>query len=78
MSETFAINRMIRSRDLAGLTEVADQFRVTNCTVANWRKRYSDFPKPVVDLRCGPVFDITEVIRWYHGRPWDQRGNHKH
>jgi hypothetical protein len=78
MSETFKINRMIRARDLVGLTEVAERFRVSTPAVAQWRKRYPDFPAPVVDLACGPVFDVTDVIRWYHGRPWDKRGNHQH
>jgi hypothetical protein len=50
--------------DLIGLFEVAELAGVSPPAVANWRNRDPSFPKPVVDLKSGPVFRKTEICGW--------------
>jgi hypothetical protein len=50
--------------DLIGLYEIAALAVVTPSAVANWRKRFVDFPAPIVDLKSGPVFNGTQVRVW--------------
>lgn len=53
-----------------GMYEIAQIANVTNPAVVNWRKRYSDFPKPVAELKSGPIFNAWEIDLWL-----DKRGN---
>jgi len=41
---------------LIGIYEIAEMADVSPSAVANWRKRFSDFPSPIVELKSGPVF----------------------
>jgi hypothetical protein len=52
------------SGELIGLHEVAAMANVTTSAVANWRKRFPDFPAPVVDLKSGPVFQGAQIKAW--------------
>src|SRR4051794_13834156 len=54
--------------ELLGLAEVADLAGVSRAAVANWRTRDHRFPRPVADLRSGPVFDRDVVIRYLNRR----------
>lgn len=54
----------MKPTDLIGLFEVAELAGVSPPAVANWRNRDSNFPKPVVDLKSGPVFRKTEICGW--------------
>ena len=54
--------------DLVGLQEVADLAGVTSSAVANWRRRFLDFPAPVVELKAGPVFSSQQVQGWLNRR----------
>jgi len=54
--------------NLVGLNEVARMANVSRQAVANWRSRFSDFPKPVVNLNAGPVFDRFQVRSWLSKR----------
>ena len=54
--------------DLIGLHEIASMANVTPSAVANWRKRFSDFPAPIVDLKSGPVFQGAHVRAWLDKR----------
>lgn len=56
---------------LVGLAEVAELAGASRTVVSNWRVRDPRFPKPVADLRSGPVFQL-EVIQKYLRR----RGSH--
>lgn len=47
-----------------GLQEIAAFASVTRPAVANWRKRFKDFPKPVTQLAAGPVFRRDQIISW--------------
>lgn len=54
--------------DLVGVHEIAQLAGVTAAAVANWRSRSTDFPRPVVELRSGPVFRRADVLRWLKKR----------
>jgi chromosome partitioning protein len=54
--------------ELVSLYEIAEMAGVTSPAVANWRKRYSDFPKPIVDLKSGPIFQKDQVRSWLRRR----------
>jgi len=54
----------MQDSDLIGLYEIATLAEVTTSAVANWRKRFSDFPSPIVDLKSGPVFKGSQVKTW--------------
>jgi hypothetical protein len=50
--------------DLIGLYEIAALAGVTPSAVANWRKRFPDFPNSVVELKSGPVFQAGLIKAW--------------
>jgi len=54
--------------DLIGLHEIAAIAGVTPSAVANWRKRFTDFPAPMVELKSGPVFQGAHVRAWLDKR----------
>lgn len=54
--------------ELLGLQEIADLAGVTASAVANWRRRFPDFPAPVVELKSGPVFAGPAVRVWLSRR----------
>jgi hypothetical protein len=51
-------------QDFIGLYEIASLAEVTPSAVANWRKRFPDFPAPIVDLKSGPVFQGGLIKAW--------------
>ena len=54
--------------DLIGLYEIAELAGVTPPAVANWRSRSPDFPKPVAELKSGPIFRKSDVRAWLKRR----------
>jgi hypothetical protein len=50
--------------DLVGIYEIAEMAGKSRQAVANWRARLSNFPKPVAELKAGPVFNRSEVRAW--------------
>lgn len=54
----------MQDQDLIGLYEIAAVSDVTPSAVANWRKRFADFPAPIADLKSGPVFDGAQIRAW--------------
>ncbi len=56
------------SQDLIGLHEIAEMGGVRPSAVANWRRRYADFPAPSADLSSGPVFAREHIQRWLRRR----------
>ncbi|GMU82464.1 MAG: hypothetical protein AMXMBFR47_23350 [Planctomycetota bacterium] len=49
---------------LIGVFEIAELANVGASAVANWRKRFADFPSPLAELKSGPVFDENQVRLW--------------
>jgi hypothetical protein len=49
---------------LIGIYEIAELANVSASAVANWRRRFSDFPTPLADLKSGPVFGESQIKRW--------------
>lgn len=49
---------------LVGLREIADICGVSSSSVSNWRVREPSFPKPVQELKAGPIFDLYEIEQW--------------
>lgn len=56
------------SQDLIGLHEIAEMGGVRPSAVANWRRRYADFPAPSAELSSGPVFEREHIQRWLRRR----------
>jgi hypothetical protein len=53
---------------LIGVFEVAELANVSASAVANWRKRFPDFPTPLAELKSGPVFSESAVKLWLKRR----------
>ena len=49
---------------LIGVFEIAELANVSPSAVANWRKRFQDFPNPLAELKSGPVFSENHVKLW--------------
>ncbi len=49
---------------LIGVYEIAELANVSPSAVANWRRRFSDFPVPLAELKSGPVFGEAQVKLW--------------
>lgn len=49
---------------LLGLAEIAEIFGVTKQVVTNWKARKSDFPKPIAELKSGPVWSRDDITNW--------------
>lgn len=49
---------------LIGLYEIAELANVSPSAVANWRKRFGDFPAALAELKSGPVFSENQVKLW--------------
>ena len=49
---------------LIGVFEIAALANVSPSAVANWRKRFPDFPNPLAELKAGPVFSENQVKLW--------------
>lgn len=54
--------------DLVGINEIADMAGVSRQAVGNWRVRFRDFPKPIADLKAGPVFRRDQIRVWLRRR----------
>ncbi len=49
--------------DIVGPGEIADLFGVSKVAVTKWQRR-DDFPTPDADLRIGPVWRRSTILRW--------------
>lgn len=54
--------------DLIGINEIADIAGVSRQAVANWRVRFADFPRPLTELKAGPVFRTRQIKAWLRKR----------
>jgi hypothetical protein len=55
---------MAADSTLIGVYEIAELANVSPSAVANWRKRFADFPAPLAELKSGPVFGESEIKLW--------------
>ncbi len=56
------------ANQLVGMSEIAQIAGVTKQAVANWRDRNEDFPKPIANLKQGPVWQLGEIAQWAKGK----------
>ncbi|MDR3406884.1 MAG: Z1 domain-containing protein [Methylovirgula sp.] len=61
--------------NLIGVFEIAEMAGVTASAVANWRKRFPDFPAPLAELKSGPVFAESQIKKWLALRKLAGEGN---
>jgi chromosome partitioning protein len=54
--------------DFVGLSEIAEMAGVSTQAVANWRSRFNEFPKPIANLKSGPVFQCGQIRKWLRRR----------
>jgi hypothetical protein len=52
------------NESLIGVFEIAELAKVGPSAVANWRKRFADFPAPLAELKSGPVFSESQIRLW--------------
>ena len=55
-------------QEFVGLSEIAEIVGASNQTVNNWKKRYSDFPRPIAQVRAGEFYNKEQVINWLRKR----------
>lgn len=62
---------VVDAKYLAGATEIGEVLGADGNTVNQWKRRYPDFPEPVLVLSGRPLWDIREVVGWarHTGRP---------
>lgn len=49
---------------IIGIAEIANLAEISQPAVCNWIKRHEDFPKPLIRLQMGPVYNKHEIITW--------------
>jgi predicted nucleic acid-binding protein len=54
--------------DLVSVAEVAERAGTSVNTVQSWRRRHKGFPRPLVTLAAGPVWDWPTVEAWIDTR----------
>jgi|SRR5579862_428050 len=52
------------TKDLLGISEVAELADVSKQAVTNWRMRYDSFPRPLQVLQSGPVWGREAIQAW--------------
>jgi hypothetical protein len=53
--------------DLGGVYEVAQHLGMSRSALADRRQRH-DFPQPLAQLMCGPIWDLDEIAAYEHER----------
>ena len=57
---------------LVTLTELAGHLGKSSQVISNWRRRYKDFPQPVIEDSESPLYDLTAVENWQSARMVDR------
>ena len=55
---------------LAGVAELAELLQITPSSLAD-RRRNATFPKPIAQLRCGPIWDLDDIEDYLERRRHD-------
>ena len=59
------VGRRVDVDDLVGAAEIAERLgRGSASLIHDWRRRYDDFPPPVLQLRQGHVWHWPDVEAW--------------
>jgi predicted DNA-binding transcriptional regulator AlpA len=58
------MGRKVDVDNLVDAIEIAERLGLERTAVHNWRRRDTNFPQPVAQLRQTPVWDWTDVERW--------------
>jgi hypothetical protein len=63
---TMTKGQMMAERELGGVAEIAERYKVPRTTVSMWaaRRASNGFPAPVETLAMGPVYDMAEIEKW--------------
>src|SRR5712691_8074525 len=64
---------VVHQMELLGLAEVAALLGVTRQVVSNWKARKANFPKPIAELKSGPVWEKSDVLSWWAEAEADDR-----
>jgi predicted DNA-binding transcriptional regulator AlpA len=65
--------------NLVGAFEIAESYGLAFPNVVHsWRKRHTDFPQPVAQLKAGLIWDMSEVDDWMRHRRMAVRLERKH
>ena len=59
---------VVPSDEFVGINEIAELAGVSRQAVSNWRARADNFPKPIVELKAGPVFRRSQIRSWLRTR----------
>ena len=60
-----AVGRKVDVEDLVGAAEIAERLNVRRPhLIHDWRRRYADFPEPVVTLKGTLIWSWREVEAW--------------
>jgi hypothetical protein len=59
---------------LGGVSEVAAYLRISKSSLADRRRSYQ-FPKPLAELDCGPIWDMEDVEAYEYHRYNRRRRN---
>ena len=54
----------VDTADLATLTTLARELGVGRTTMIEWRRRYDDFPKPVINVRGAVLYSASAMRAW--------------
>lgn len=52
------------SADPVGAADIAERLGVKRQTVAIWRRRHTDFPKPRWTISSQPAWDWSDIAPW--------------
>ena len=52
------------SQPVMGLSEVADYIKVSRQAISGWRTHRREFPKPYAELKSGPIWLTTDIVRF--------------
>jgi hypothetical protein len=53
---------------LAGVAELAEHHSVSKSMICTWADRYTHFPRPVVTIKAGRLWDRRQVADWVQRR----------
>ena len=59
-----AAQRKLFARELMGVSEVAEYLGVLRSNFLRDYASREDFPKPIIRLRCGPIWVESDLLNW--------------